>query len=134
NPPASVQEPLEWVLLCSVPTVTVADINERRGWYSCRWLAEVFHDIEKNGCLEEDRRFETAEAMEACLAVLSVVAVRVFQLRCALQVQPEAAAEQVGTASEIAVIRGFVGQKQKRLTVREFVRGVGRLGGFLGRT
>jgi Transposase DNA-binding/Transposase Tn5 dimerisation domain len=134
DPPAGVQEPLEWVLLCSVPTVTVADINERRGWYSCRWLAEVFHDIEKNGCLEEDRRFETAESMEACLAVLSVVAVRVFQLRCALQVQPEAPAEQVATTSEIAVLRGFVAHKKQRLTVREFVRGVGRLGGFLGRT
>jgi hypothetical protein len=134
NPPAGVQEPLEWVLLCSVPTQTLADINERRTWYRCRWLAEVFHDIEKNGCLEEDRRFETAESMAACLAVLSVVAVRVFQLRCALQTQPEAPAERVATASERAVIQRFLGHKRKGLTVREFVRGVGRLGGFLGRT
>src|SRR5439155_15319236 len=133
NPPPGV-EGLEWILITSVPTQTLAELRERRDWYACRWMVEVFHDIEKNGCSEEDRRFETAERMEACLAILSVVAVRVFQLRTALQVQPEAAAEQVGTASEIAVIRGFVGQKQKRLTVREFVRGVGRLGGFLGRT
>jgi hypothetical protein len=131
NPPAGVAEPLEWVLVCSLPTATLADVNERRAWYSSRWLVEVFHDIEKNGCSEEDRRFETAEAMTACLAVLSVVAVRVFQLRCALENQPEAPAEQVATASEIEVMRRYLGQK--KLTVRVFVRGVARLGGFLGR-
>jgi hypothetical protein len=133
DPPAGVVEPLEWILLCSVATVSRAEINERRAWYSCRWLVEVFHDIEKNGCLEEDRRFETAAAMEACLALLSVVAVRVLQLRCALQHQPEAAAEQVATAEEIEVIRRCHRSKKKTLTVRDFVRGVARLGGFLGR-
>jgi hypothetical protein len=134
KPSADVEEPLEWVLICSLPTLSVADINERRAWYSCRWLVEVFHDIEKNGCLEEDRRFETAEAMAACLAVLSVVAVRIFQLRCALESQPEAAAEQVATRSEIDVVRGSIGARKGPLTVRQFVRGVARLGGFLGRT
>ena len=134
KPPADVAEPLEWVLVCSLPTVTLADLNERRSWYSCRWLVEVFHDIEKNGCSEEDRRFETAEAMQACLAVLSVVAVRIFQLRCALETQPEAPAEQVATVSEITAVQRFLGSKKKPLTVRAFVRGVARLGGFLGRT
>jgi hypothetical protein len=133
DPPAGVAEPLEWVLLCSVPTVTLADLNERRTWYSRRWLVEVFHDIEKNGCLEEDRRFETAGAMAACLAVLSVVAVRVFQLRCALRSQPEADAEQVATPSEIEVVRRYLGTHEKTMTVRDFVCGVARLGGFLGR-
>jgi hypothetical protein len=133
NPPAEVEEPLEWILLCSLPTETVADIKKHRGWYSQRWQVEVFHDIEKNGCSEEDRRFETAERLEACLAILSVVAVRVFQLRCALDSQPDAPAEQVATAREIAVIRRFLQHRQKSFTVRDFVRGVARLGGFLGR-
>jgi hypothetical protein len=133
QPPAEVDEPLEWILLCSLPTQTLAEINERRTWYSCRWLVEVFHDIEKNGCSEEDRRFETAAPLEACLALLSVVAVRVFQLRCALESQPEAPAEQVATASELAVVQRWLGPKKKALTVRTFVRGVARLGGFLGR-
>jgi hypothetical protein len=78
DPPRGV-EPLEWILLCSVPTFTIEDIKERRDWYACRWTLEVFPNIEKNGCSEEDRRFETAERMEACLAILSVVAVRIFQ-------------------------------------------------------
>jgi hypothetical protein len=116
-----------------LPTQTLEEIKERRDWYAIRWMVEIYHDIEKNGCSEEDRRFQTAEAMETCLAILSVVAVRVFQLRCALEFQPNAPAEQVATEAEVEVVRRFLQQKAKRLTVRDFVRGVAKLGGFLGR-
>ena len=133
DPPAGVEEPLEWVLLTSVPTATLDGIKERRDWYGCRWRAEVFHDVEKNGCSEQDRRFETAARMAACLAVPSVVAVRVYQLRLALEQAPEAPAEQVATAEEIEVIRATPGKARGPLTVRQFVFAVARLGGFLGR-
>jgi hypothetical protein len=133
SPPAGVDEPLEWVLICSLPTATLEELKERRDWYCCRWLAEVYHDVEKNGCREEDRRFETAGRMETAVAILAVVAVRVLQLRLALQAQPEAVAEQVATGAEIDVLRRWLHHPRKRFTVRDFVRGVARLGGFLGR-
>src|SRR5438876_786023 len=132
QPPTGI-EPLEWVLLCSLPGDTPEDLKERRDWYGCRWLVEVFHDVEKNGCREEDRRFETADRMETCLAVLSVVAVRVLQMRCALEVEPEAPAGRVATAAEEHVIRQYLGHAGRGFTVRDFVRGVAKLGGFLGR-
>jgi Transposase DNA-binding/Transposase Tn5 dimerisation domain len=137
QPPPGVQA-LEWILITSVPTETFEHLQERRQWYACRWMIEVFHDIEKNGCAEEKRRFEKAERMEACLAILSVVAVRIFQLRTALDSQPDAPAEQVATRAEIEVLRRVVTRPvvKKRgvvLTVRDFVRGVAGLGGFLGR-
>jgi hypothetical protein len=133
QPPSDITEPLEWILLCSLPSRTLEELKERRDWYCWRWLVEIFHDIEKNGCSEEDRRFETAERMETCLAVLSVVAVRIFQLRCALHNQPDEPAEQVATAAEIEVVRQWTGSPSRRMTIREFVRGVAKLGGFLGR-
>lgn len=133
EPSAGVAQPLEWVLLCSLPTADVAAMRVRRDWYACRWMIEVYHDVQKNGCSEEDRRFETAGRMEACLAVLSVVAVRVLQLRYALASQAGASAEQVATASEIQVLRRHLGHKKKGMTVRDFVVGVAKLGGFLGR-
>lgn len=132
-PAPGIEEPLEWILLCSLPTRTSEEIKERRDWYCCRWMVEVFHDIEKNGCSEEDRRFETAERMEACLAILSVVAVRVFQLRCALANIPDEPAPQVATPTEIQLVRRLTRHKDRRFTVRDFVRGVAKLGGFLGR-
>ena len=132
-PPQGVEEPLEWILLCSLPTRTLEEIKERRDWYACRWMVEVFHDIEKNGCIEEDRRFETAERMGACLAILSVVAVRVFQLRCALDNIPDKPAPHVATQMEIQLVRRFTRHKKRRFTVHDFVHGVAKLGGFLGR-
>jgi len=132
HPPAGV-EALEWILITSAPTQTLAELRERRDWYACRWMVENFHDIEKNGCSEEDRRFEKADRMEACLALLSVVAVRIFQLRTALTSVPDAPAEQVASAAEIQVVRRVIKQGKKRLSVRDFVRGVASLGGFLGR-
>lgn len=132
NPPAGV-EGLDWILLTSVPTQTLEELRERRDWYACRWLIEVFHDIEKNGCSEELRRFETAARMEACLAILSVVAVRIFQLRTALNSQPDEPAEQIASHAEIQVLRRSRKHQSGPFTVRDFVRGVASLGGFLGR-
>jgi hypothetical protein len=133
EPPPEVKEPLEWILICSLPTTTLEELRTRRDWYCDRWMVETFHDIEKNGCQEEARRFETVEGLETCLAVLSVVAVRVFQLRCALESAPEAPAEQVATRAEITVLSRHLGRPPGGLSVRDFVRGVARLGGFLGR-
>jgi len=134
NPPEEAEDAIDWILLCSVPSETLEELRERRDWYSCRWMVEIFHDIEKNGCGMEDRRFETAGAMAPCLAVLGIVAARVFQLRCALESQPDEPAEQVATTLEIAVMKTYLGHdKRRRFTVRDFVLGVAKLGGYLGR-
>jgi hypothetical protein len=133
SPPADVDEPLEWVLLCSLRTTTLEELKERRDWYCCRWVVEMYHDVEKNGCSEEERRLATAQRMETAVAVLAVVAVRVLQLRLALEAQPEAPAAQVATQAETDVLRRWLHHVHKRFTVRDFVRGVARLGGFLGR-
>ena len=49
TPPAGV-EALEWVLLTSVPTTTLAAAWERADWYTCRWLDEDYHQCLKTGC------------------------------------------------------------------------------------
>jgi hypothetical protein len=133
HPPADVEEPLEWILICSLPSEKLKEVRMRRDWYGCRWLLEVYHDIEKNGCSEEQRRLAKAERLETCLAVLSLVAVRVFQLRMATESQAVCPAERIATAVEIQVMKRWLGQTQKRFTVQEFVHGVARLGGFLAR-
>lgn len=132
--PAGVSEPLEWVLLTSVETRTLEQIKERRDWYCCRWGVEVYHDVEKNGCSEEERMFQTAESMQACLAILAVVAVRVYQLRLAVKEIPQAEAQQVATEEEIEVIWAMLPSKSKAaMTVKDFVYAVAKLGGFVGR-
>lgn len=131
--PADAAERLEWVLLCSLPTEALDEIKERRDWYCCRWGVEVYHDVGKNGCSLEDRRFETAERMMACLAILAVVAVRVYQLRLSLKESPQAPACEVATAEELGVVQAAQRGRRKIATVRDFVFAVAKLGGFLGR-
>src|SRR5208283_1459028 len=79
-PPPDVKEPLEWMLLSTVATASLADAVERVQWYTCRWGIEVFHRILKSGCQIEDRQLGTADRLEACLAIDAVVAWRIHHL------------------------------------------------------
>lgn len=130
KPPADVEEPLEWILLSSLPAETAEQLQERRDWYVCRPLIEDYHQVEKTGCGEEQLRFETAEALFPMLGMLSIVAVRVLQLRWWGRTGGAAPAESASTSAERDVLRGL-GHRVK--TAREFVRAVAALGGFLGR-
>lgn len=130
HPPADVAEPLEWVLLSSLPASSAAPLRRHRDWYACRPLIEEFHQVEKSGCGEEDLRFETAEAMRPMLGILSIVAVRVLQLRWWGREGAAAPAASASTAEERQALKSM-GHRLK--TARDFVRAVATLGGFLGR-
>jgi hypothetical protein len=64
--------------------------------------------------------------------VLAVVAVRILQLRYARDAQPEASASQMATAAEIAMVAEATKYRGTAMTVKRFVDGVARLGGYLG--
>jgi hypothetical protein len=135
EPPAGT-EPLDWVLLSSLPVESAEDLRQRQAWYALRWpTAEEFHQVEKTGCGEEALRFETVEAMGPMVALLSLVAVRLIQLRDAERHGPEAPASTVAAALEQRLVAAATPGKSGAapMTVRQFVQGVARLGGFLGR-
>jgi Transposase DDE domain len=50
------EEPLEWMLLTSVPTITLEQAWERVEWYQHRWLVEDYHQCLKSGCRIEERQ------------------------------------------------------------------------------
>jgi hypothetical protein len=132
EPPAGA-EPLEWVLVSSLPVKTPEQMRRSRDWYACRPLVEQFHQVEKTGCGEEQLRLRTAAALAPLLGVLSVVAVRILQLRWWSTVGAAAAAEEAATPAELVVLRRLPERMGPIETARDFVRGVARLGGFLGR-
>jgi Transposase Tn5 dimerisation domain len=132
--PPEGEEALEWVLLSSMPTRTEEELLLRRDWYALRWpVAEDYHQAEKSGCGEEKIRFQDQGALRAMLAVLSAVAVRVVQLRQAGRACPEEAAERMATPLEIALVQQALAVQPQPWTVTQFVHGVAKLGGFLGR-
>lgn len=133
NPPPDV-EPLEWILGTDLPVEGEADRKRFRDWYALRWpTMEDYHKAQKTGCGIERMRFETATRMLAAMALLSVVAIRVLNLRWLRDSQPEADASTVATDREIEIVKKLTKPRGLVLTVRQFVDGVAKLGGYLGR-
>jgi hypothetical protein len=60
EPPAGI-EPIEWMLLSSVPTHSPEQALERLQWYARRWTIETWHRVLKSGCRIEARQFGTLE-------------------------------------------------------------------------
>jgi hypothetical protein len=50
------EEPLEGILVTSVPTTTLEQAWERVEWYRQRWLVEDSHHCLKSGCRMEERQ------------------------------------------------------------------------------
>src|SRR5260221_4622067 len=57
------EEPLEWILLTSVPTTTLEQAWERVDWYQCRWLVEDYHQCLKSGCRIEERQLQSVDGL-----------------------------------------------------------------------
>ncbi len=131
DPPSGVK-PLHWVLMTSLPVTSFAEAWVVIEYYEKRPLIEEFHKALKTGCSVEERQYQTGKRLEAITAILSVVAVRLLQLRTVSRHQPELPATQIVPANWVATLQCL---KPKRTihTVREFFRGLASLGGFLGR-
>jgi transposase-like protein/transposase Tn5 family protein len=133
NPPAEITEPVEWVLVTSVPTQTVEEQWERVAWYTCRWLIEEYHSCLKTGCGIEARQLETKDRLWRLLGLCSPMAVRILQLRQAARAEPDRPAREVLAADVIAVV-ALLGQvNPASMTVDQAMREIARQGGYLGR-
>src|SRR5439155_790677 len=73
-------EPIEWLLLTTVPVTDAASAWERVTWYTYRWRVERYHLVLQSGCRSEQRQLATAPRLAACLALYSVIASRLLQL------------------------------------------------------
>ena len=80
TPPEGVT-PVEWILVCLCPVEAACNAWQACDWYSCRWMIEEYHKAKKTGCQIEDLQFHTRQALEPMIALLSVVAVRLLNLR-----------------------------------------------------
>jgi len=134
-PAASVTEPIEWMLLTTVPTRSFAEACERLGWYSRRWGIEVYHRTLKSGCRIEDRRLDDAKSLQACLAIDLVVAWRVFWLTMAGREQPDTPGDQLLSEDEWRVLSAWATGTMAASppTAQQGMHWIGRLGGWLRR-
>ena len=71
-------EPLEWLLLTSVPTHTCGEALERLAWYARRWTIESWHRVLKSGCRIEARQFGSYDRFVRATALFAVIAWRIM--------------------------------------------------------
>jgi hypothetical protein len=128
------EEPLEWVLLTSVPTTTLEHAWERVNWYRHRWLVEDYHQCLKSGCRIEERQLQSVESLMRLLGLLSPLAVRLLQVRERARQEPERLATEVIEPLMLAVLAERSGQSPAIMTLGTFWTEVARLGGYLARS
>lgn len=135
DPPAGV-ESLEWILLTNVPVNDLADANERIVWYKCRWIVEEYHKALKTGCQVEDMQFTTEGRLQPAIALISVLAVSLLQLRDASR-RPDAETRLAVALFPALLVRVLslwrYGNQRTDLTVRDFCYALARLGGHQNR-
>ncbi len=136
NPPPG-EEAVHWLLLTSLPVETVAQARQITVWYSYRWLVERFHYVLKSGCKLEDRQLREAARLERLLAVFSLVAWRLLWLTYQARQTPDAPATLALQPVEWQALFAFVHRTQRLPdqppSLRQAVRWIAQLGGFLGR-
>jgi hypothetical protein len=129
-------EPLEWFVVTLSRVETLAEALAISKYYECRFVVEEYHKAQKTGCQIEDLQFETAQALTPMIALLSVVAVMLLNLRQAARqtdAETRPAAEVVDAEYEEILRAWRYKDVRGPMSVKEFYMALGRLGGHMNR-
>lgn len=135
SPPCG-EDAIEWTLLTNERVATFDDALRVIGWYKRRWVVEEFHKAQKTGCRIEDMQFTTTARLEPAIALLSVVAVTLLNLREAAR-RDDARTRRADTVLsceyvEVLSLKRY-GTIHPDLTVHDFFLALARLGGHQNR-
>jgi hypothetical protein len=125
-------EVVEWFLHTNLPVNSLKDAIKVTQYYALRWIIEDYHKALKTGLRAEDLQCKTAHALFAAISIMSVVALRLVNLREKLRIAPEEPAEKSGLSiEEIKVLGTYL--KREIKTVKCVALAIGRLGGHQNR-
>jgi hypothetical protein len=128
-------DPIHWVLLTSWPCGTPEEVLRVVKAYTRRWLIEEYHKALKTGTGIEESQLETAQRIEALLAILAVTAVRLLNRKLLATTRPDEAVEANELGAEaLAILQATYGRPPDGWTNRNVLRAIAKLGGFIGRT
>lgn len=134
DPPEG-QEPIEWILLTSLPVETFDQAKRGVDIYTQRWLIEEFHRILKSGCRVEQIAFRDSDSLLAAVALYMVIAWRILYLRDYGRAAPRLCCSMFFTEAEwkaaFIVFRKATGPDPP--TLAEMLAMVGKIGGHMGR-
>lgn len=125
-------EKIEWFLYTDMEINSVEDAIKVVQYYALRWTIEIYHKILKTGLKAENLQLETAHAIFAAISIMSIVGLRILDLRERLRMNPEAPAKESGLNElELKVLGKYL--KRDLKTVKCVALAIGRLGGHQNR-
>lgn len=135
NPPPG-EEPVEWLLLTSLPIGDADEVRQVVQFYCVRWMIEVFFRVLKSGCRVEERQFEHMDRLLACLAVYLIVAWRTLYVCRLGRGCPDVSCEAVFEPAEWKSVWKIVHREdppEEPPPLGMMVRLVAQLGGYIRR-
>jgi hypothetical protein len=127
-------EPVEWILVTTLPIDDVEQVRLIIRYYCVRWMIEVLFRTLKSGCRVEERRFEHLDRLLPCAAVYLIVAWRTLFVCRLGRSCPDIDCEAIFEPSEwravyVAVHRRTAPKRPPPLG--EMVRLIAQLGGYV---
>jgi Transposase Tn5 dimerisation domain/Transposase DNA-binding len=135
NPPAG-EDPIDWLLLSSLPAESFAEACEKIQWYLCRWQIEVYFHILKNGCKVEQLQLQSRQRIEVALALYLIVAWRVLYLTRLGRTVPDVSCEVAFSRPEWQAVYWVSHRRPPPVEpprLQEILSRVAGLGGYLAR-
>jgi hypothetical protein len=138
TPVPSCEEPLEWLLLTSYPTATMAAAGRVLEGYTQRWRIEEFHRVWKTGaCRVEDTQLGERDHIVRWALVLASVAMRILRLTYLSRHQPHLPATfefETVEADAVVLLRAPATKVEGTPTIGEITRWLAELGGYTGKS
>lgn len=133
----SEEQPVEWLLVSTKPLASPQEALAAVQAYVERWKVERYHYTLKSGCQVEKLQLEHADRIERAVALYSVVAWRLLLITYQARTSPDLPCTVALDEEEWKVLHGMA-KPGKRLppqpaNLRDAVRQIAQLGGFLGR-
>jgi hypothetical protein len=122
--------PIEWLLMTSEPIGTAQEAATVIDHYRGRWRIEEFFKALKTGCAFEQRQSESLETLLVVLGLLAPIAWQMLALRSLTHEEPNAPAETVLRATQIAALIHLKRLKPKS-TVKQALWAIAGLGGHI---
>jgi hypothetical protein len=130
-------EPIDWMLITNIPVQNREQAVEKISWYCLRWRIETWHKVLKSGLQVEECRLGTSERLIRYLAVMSIVAWRIYWITLVARVAPDASCYFFLNEIEWKILAVKFAktqiQKNQPPTLEQSIRWIAQLGGFLAR-
>lgn len=126
------QEPVDWLLYTTEPVDTTKQIEDVVDFYRCRWQIEELNKALKTGCVVQERRLESRDAITTMLALSLPIAVELLALRTLARADSTSPATMVLHAQELAALRHISHRPlPKNPTVQDALWCIAGLGGHI---